>query len=170
MLNIFFLFLELWLSDFCRSNVLSIWEKYICNYCLGKCIPNRPLQSRWTAPWITRGIINLECKLKCIHKKNGVENNVSEIRSDLSRRISKARAWHFTNTLASFLKHDPVKFWHLTDSTKPVEQIMVSNSVIPDLTEICNHFNHFLQSIFAEADDYNYTAPSSTSINANSTT
>lgn len=43
----------------------------------------------------------------------------------------------------------------------------MTDSVISEPTEICNHFNRFFQSVFTEPGDYSYTPPLPSYLNAN---
>lgn len=79
---------------------------------------------------------------------------MNNLKAELSSSIESARQHYFNESLAQFIKNDPQKFWsHIRDSHKPIDQVLVNESVVTCHKSIAEHFNTYFHSVFSKDDD-----------------
>lgn len=152
-------YLHFSLPDFARGgDVQLLWDKFkkIVTHCITEYVPIRRKKTQRQNPWITREIIHLKRRIRRKRKRSTQNQNHHEIRclkDELTLKLQNARSTFYDQTLPSFLKESPEKFWRfLSNSKHTVDQLRIDGTVTNNLQNIANALNKCFQTSFTERD------------------
>lgn len=156
------------LWNFCDnlpSSVAILWNtlKSTVHFCIDSYIPSRSVRTNQNNPWISREIIHLHRRLKRAKRRHSPPSKLNSLKTLLASKLSDAKTKYFSQTLPSFIKSCPEKFWrYLGDRPKDLQQISINGYVTCDSVAIANHFNQYFHSVFSpiqESTPYNTPLP-----------
>lgn len=138
-------------------SVDELWLKFkhTITHCMKLYVPNKTKRSKKYNPWINRDIIHAKRKVKRLRKSLKLSKSKSKTAlttaiTDMKLKIRTAKKNYFTNTLPSFIKNSPQKFWGFLKNSKSSENASLSQNGLITPSSLNEHF----QSVFT-ADDGN---------------
>lgn len=149
-------FENLFLSS--SNNVEEMWLffKNLVFKCLRSYVPQRLLRPGKRNPWITREVIHLTRQLKRLrHRKKrytpaSYASELTTRKSSLRKTVHSAKRAYLGDTLTSFLKRDPFKFWRfLTPRNESLEGLLYNDIHITEDIQIAGCLNDFFSSVFS---------------------
>lgn len=135
------------------NDVNEMWSNFreIVLFCEQRYVPLKKKRVNREYPWFTREMIHLKRKIKRQRKRRNT-SDFSSLTSKLRELTRSAKESFFSDTLPSFMKNEPQKFWrYLSKDKRGISEIRVAGESIVDATTIANKFNVFFQSVFTRA-------------------
>lgn len=134
----------------CSVNELWLQFKYIVNECVERFVPKISKKSKNRNPWITRGTLQLQRKLKRLKKKYKSSTNVQQqsaidkISSELKLKISQDKDKYFGFSLPSLIKASPERFWKtITPKSCSPDMFVIDGKCVHDDEAVAAAFNDY---------------------------
>lgn len=134
------------------SSTNDLWNSFksIISHCMNTYIPTKIKRTAKRNPWITREIIHTKRKINRLQKQTKITKNASKkeqitnLTKELGSKIKCAKKKFYNETLYSFIRTAPDKFWrYINPRAKGKNDTEIANS--PDKA---NNFNDYFLSVF----------------------
>lgn len=123
--------------------------------CVERFVPKISKKSKNRNPWITRGTLQLQRKLKRLKKKYKSSTNVQQqsaidkISSELKLKISQDKDKYFGFSLQSLIKASPERFWKtITPTSCSPDMFVIDGKCVHNDEVGAAAFNDYFTSVF----------------------